>query len=124
MSHVLPTTTEEKEKEKEGEGVTVKAVMEMMLATLEMTQLTLADPSDQHGVYRALCPHCATLFEVTPADMNCRIFRHAVFRHSGHFVPPHASRAQCRAWVKHHQVWGCGGPLRYTGSAFEACDYL
>lgn len=73
------------------------------------------------------CPHCqgAVVIEA----VNCAIFRHGVFRRSGHQVPPHAPKADCDAWVARGEILGCGRPFRVmcdaSGSLVAVvCDYI
>jgi len=70
------------------------------------------------------CPHCAGTVTVEAKQLNCKIFRHAIFKADGKQVPPHASRANCEMWVEKNLVWGCGKPFRFDGKNATKCDYI
>jgi len=62
------------------------------------------------------CPHCQGTVQVAPQDLNCRIFRHGVFRQIPGTppIPPHASQEECERWVVRGEILGCGGPFQLT----------
>ena len=76
------------------------------------------------------CPHCAEYLIVNTADMNCRIFRHAVMVATLAPIHPHASKGVCDALVAAGAVHGCAKPFRVVqtqpGGVFstEICDYI
>ena len=72
------------------------------------------------------CPHCEC--EVEIVELNCRIFRHGVFKASGAQVNPHAPKAECDELFEKNMIYGCGKPLRIketeNGYVVEVCDYI
>jgi len=71
------------------------------------------------------CPHCGGGIIVSPQDVACGIMRHAAFKTNGEPVPPHAPREACEELLSKGLVWGCCGPLRYSGGGVaEACGYV
>jgi hypothetical protein len=72
-----------------------------------------------------ICPHCTGCIIVHHAELNCRIFRHGVYRHSHQPIPPHASKEECERLVAENVIEGCGKPFRVTDT-MEAvpCDYI
>jgi len=70
------------------------------------------------------CPHCHLLCEIKKSDINCGIFRHAVFKQNMQFVPPHASKEECERWLENDLVFGCAKPFKFDGSKAEKCDYI
>ena len=74
------------------------------------------------------CPHCEQLILI--AAINCRIFRHGVYKASGKQVNPHLPRAGCDRLVAANLIYGCGKPfqlVRAPGSGSwqaEACGYI
>ena len=70
----------------------------------------------------AVCPHCDCLVEIEA--MNCGIFRHAVFKHNGQPVPPHASLQDCEVWLRMDIVYGCGKPFQWNGQEMVKCGYI
>jgi len=74
------------------------------------------------------CPHCQGTIIVHPGELNCRIFRHGVYRINGQPMSPHAPRAECERLVEQNLILGCGKPFRVeqregVETAIE-CDYL
>lgn len=69
------------------------------------------------------CPHCGG--GVVIAAVNCGVFRHAAVL-GGPQCPPHASRAECEAFLQQAGAVGCGKPFRVTGPPWAAapCDYI
>jgi len=71
------------------------------------------------------CPHCEGGVTIQAKDIQCGIFRHAVFKINGEQVPPHASKEQCDAWVTQNLVWGCSRPFRFINAEkLEISDYV
>lgn len=76
------------------------------------------------------CPHCAGTIDI--AQLNCGIFRHAVFKSSLEGIPPHTPMAECERLVASGAVYGCGKPFRARQVhengrivyAVESCDYI
>lgn len=68
------------------------------------------------------CPHCQGT--VLIEQLNCKIFRHGIFKRSGKQIPPHASKADCDAWFEKNEVWGCGKPFRVEEGKAVVCDYI
>ena len=58
-------------------------------------------------------------------ELNCRIFRHGVYRHSNEPVPPHTPKTECDRLLSENRIEGCGKPFRITDQ-MEAvmCDYI
>jgi hypothetical protein len=72
-----------------------------------------------------LCPWCECYFEVVA--MNCRVFRHAMYRLPRHrtntqLVEPHMREDRMRCLLRYGVVIGCGNPLRIQpdGSVVKA----
>lgn len=74
------------------------------------------------------CPHCKELIQVNIKDLNCHIFRHAVYKNSGKQINPHSCKEKCDALVKKNLVFGCAKPFRIDkiGENFivNICDYI
>lgn len=74
-------------------------------------------------MFVVICPHCGGAVEVV--EVNCRIFRHGVFRETFQQIPPHASKEECDAWVAENLVIGCAKPFRLKDDGTpEICDYI
>jgi hypothetical protein len=57
-----------------------------------------------------ICPHCEEFVFIE--QLNCCIFRHAVFIASGEPIDPHATEIMCTQYVKNQLVYGCGKPFK------------
>jgi len=84
------------------------------------------------------CPHCYKSVPVEPNQLNCRIFRHGVFKKTvpntlikeGVQIPPHATKQICDSFKKEGLIDGCGKPVQIThinddGSLLaKKCGYI
>lgn len=72
------------------------------------------------------CPHCDGVVIIHVNEMNCRIFRHAVYKSSGNQVSPHAPKIECDSLRQNDQVHGCCRPfcLNSVTNEAEVCDYI
>lgn len=68
------------------------------------------------------CPHCQGTIIIE--QINCKIFRHGIYRSNGLQISPHASKKECDRLVENNLIWGCGRPFRFDGKLAEPCDYL
>lgn len=67
---------------------------------------------DSEGFYHFDCPHCAGTIIVHRNELNCRIFRHGVYRNNLQPMNPHAPQAECERLVSENQIMGCGKPFQ------------
>jgi hypothetical protein len=56
------------------------------------------------------CPHCDMCIEVV--KLNCRIFRHGVYKRTGKQIPPHLDKPTCDRLFETGQIYGCGKPFK------------
>ena len=71
------------------------------------------------------CPHCNHSVLIYNNELNCRIFRHAVYKQTGEQVNPHLDQQSCENLSKNDLVYGCCKPFRITGeNKAEICDYI
>ena len=70
------------------------------------------------------CPHCFDTIIVNEKQLNCRIFRHAVYKKSLRQIPPHSSKEKCDKLVEENKVYGCAKPSKYVNGKLEICDYI
>lgn len=69
------------------------------------------------------CPHCQQLIWIE--QLNCRIFRHGVFKNSYEQIPPHSSKQDCDNWSEQNLIYGCGKPFKIQeDGAVVICDYI
>jgi hypothetical protein len=68
------------------------------------------------------CPHCQYIILIE--DINCRIFRHAVYKDTFEPVNPHASEEECNRLLSEHKVIGCCKPFKLNEQNIpEICNY-
>jgi hypothetical protein len=67
------------------------------------------------------CPHCGG--EIQIIELNCKIFRHAVYK-DGKQLDPHASKELCDLVVKENLVYGCAKPFQIVDGKAVKCDYI
>ena len=74
------------------------------------------------------CPHCLELVMVMKKDINCRIFRHAVYKDNYLQVNPHLPKKLCEYLMKDKEVYGCTKPFEiiFTENGYEVdeCGYI
>ena len=72
------------------------------------------------------CPHCEELIEIE--QINCGIFRHAIYKSNLQQVHPHLPKNQCDELVYHDQVYGCCKPFKIVKQRNDyvlvKCDYI
>ena len=58
--------------------------------------------------------------------MNCRIFRHGIYKHNGKQMNPHLPKADCDRLYNEGKIHGCGKPFQIPKGSTEAvvCDYI
>ena len=56
------------------------------------------------------CPHCNQPILID--KLNCRIFRHGIFKRNGKQIHPHSSKELCDFYTKEGLIYGCGRPIR------------
>lgn len=62
--------------------------------------------------YHVLCPTCNGGVWIPFNEINCGIFRHAVYKCNGQQIPPHASEPECKRLLEQGLVEGCAQPFR------------
>ena len=81
--------------------------------------------------YELTCPHCKGEIIVEKNQLNCRIFRHGVYRANMQQINPHAPKQECDRLAESNQIIGCGKPFLVIDSQTEPnkkvaieCDYI
>lgn len=74
------------------------------------------------------CPHCGGEIQVKKTEINCAIFRHAVFKDTWEPIEPHSGKQTVDNLIRLGQIRGCGQPLRlisHEGSCKAVkCDWI
>jgi hypothetical protein len=72
------------------------------------------------------CPHCNEYIAIE--EVNCKIFRHGVFKNSGTQIDPHSPKNLCDYYVENNLIYGCGKPflLVINNNIYttEICNYI
>ena len=70
-----------------------------------------------------ICPHCAD--QILIEKLNCKIFRHGVFKVNYTQVPPHSSKLKCEEFIKNDLILGCCKPFLINDKKEAViCDYI
>jgi hypothetical protein len=74
------------------------------------------------------CPHCYKPILVYNKDLNCRIFRHGIYKNTYKQIDPHLEKKKCDDLVEKKEIFGCGKPFRIRGDHgnyyIEICEYI
>lgn len=80
----------------------------------------------ENGLLLFECPHCSQLVQVLLQQINCKIFRHAVYKQNMVQVNPHMREEDCKKLGD--TVYGCTKPFQLVvmGDSFvvEKCEYI
>ena len=72
------------------------------------------------------CPHCNEFIIIE--EINCKIFRHGVFRNNKMQIDPHSPKNICDYYIKNNLIYGCGKPFILTLNdgiyKTEICGYI
>ena len=70
-----------------------------------------------------ICPHCNEYIEIL--EINCRIFRHAVYKSNYQQINPHSPKEVCIKLKEDDLIYGCGKPFMIKeDNIVEICDYI
>ena len=74
------------------------------------------------------CPHCAEYILIYKNEINCAIFRHAVFKENYMQISPHMPKEQCDSLIMENKVFGCAKPFKIINSndnyVAVICEYI
>lgn len=68
------------------------------------------------------CPHCDE--EVIIEEINCGIFRHAVFKDTLEHINPHETKEKIEEYIQNDKIYGCGKPFCIKDNQVFICDYI
>ena len=85
---------------------------------------------DNHIVL--LCPHCDEYILIFLKELNCRIFRHGVYKDTLQQIDPHTPKEICDKLLEKKLIYGCGSPCKIIDEnnnnekIYKAivCDYI
>ena len=80
----------------------------------------------EKNCYYFYCPHqeCQMLIEVKKEDINCKIFRHGIYKKNYKMLDPHLKKSECDRLKENDLIYGCGKPFKFDGVKVEICDYI
>ena len=79
------------------------------------------------------CPHCNEYILIFLKELNCRIFRHGVYKNICQQIDPHMPKEICDQLFEQNLIYGCGKPFQVIDDnnvnnikSYKAiiCDYL
>ena len=74
------------------------------------------------------CPHCHAMIQIKHNEMNCKIFRHGIYKSSSKQIDPHLCEEECKRLVFENVIYGCGKPFQLIKQShtYEAisCAYI
>lgn len=73
------------------------------------------------------CPHCNLIIQVKTSEVNCKIFRHAVYKNNMTQINPHTTKDICDNLLKTGIIYGCTKPFKFIYGPphyVEICDYI
>ena len=74
------------------------------------------------------CPHCKDYILVFKKELNCKIFRHGIFKDTMKQIDPHLKKDECDRLVTQNLIIGCGKPFQIIedNGSFKTiiCDYI
>jgi hypothetical protein len=71
---------------------------------------------EKEQVYVFKCPHCHQDVQVPKSGINCKIFRHGVYKTNFDQIPPHSKKEVCDDLFNMGKIYGCGKPFIFDGN--------
>jgi len=70
------------------------------------------------------CPHCNDDILIFLTELNCRIFRHGIYKSNFEQIDPHLDMEKCNELVSKDMIYGCGKPFEINeDNSVIICDY-
>lgn len=74
------------------------------------------------------CPHCNFLVFLEIKDLNCRIYRHGVYKENYKQIDPHLNQEKCEELSNKNLIYGCGKPFKVISTNNDyylvKCKYI
>lgn len=74
------------------------------------------------------CPHCQGNIIIMESEINCGIFRHAIYKSSGQQISPHAPKEECDKLIEQNEIFGCARPFQIIKNneqwTIQICEYI
>ena len=62
------------------------------------------------------CPHCKELIIIDINEINCKIFRHGMYKDTFNQIDPHLDKENCDKLFNDGKIYGCGKPFELIQS--------
>lgn len=88
------------------------------------------DDSNNTLYFLVACPHCLATIQIYQHEVNCKIFRHGVYKATMQNMNPHASKQECDFLFMNGLIHGCGKPFQIllepdlVSCRVESCGYI
>ena len=75
------------------------------------------------------CIHCNEFIFIYIKDINCKIFRHGVYKNTLQNIEPHLDKKNCELLISKDLIFGCGKPFKLIENDKNEykpvlCDYI
>jgi hypothetical protein len=71
------------------------------------------------------CPHCFDQIIIYKNEINCRIFRHGIYKNTGMNMNPHENKNECDRLYANDEIYGCGKPFKIDNDDKPViCEYI
>jgi predicted RNA-binding Zn-ribbon protein involved in translation (DUF1610 family) len=75
------------------------------------------------------CPNCGDFVVVHRNELNCKIFRHAVYKKNNQNINPHLPEIECVKLLKESLIFGCAKPFKIVkrpdnSYRVQKCGYI
>lgn len=86
----------------------------------------MVEYNNENNCYYFHCPYkdCNMLIEVKKDMINCKIFRHGIYKNNFNMMNPHEKKEECIRLKENNLIFGCGKPFKFDGEKVEICDYI
>ena len=69
------------------------------------------------------CPHCNDEVILFKNEINCKIYRHGVYKENLKQIDPHMDKEGCDHLANNNLIYGCGKPFKLVDDIAIPCDY-
>jgi hypothetical protein len=74
------------------------------------------------------CPHCNDYVYVFLNELNCKIFRHGIYKNNYEQIDPHLPKEKCEFLIQNKLIYGCGKPFKVIKEnnyyISTVCEYI
>jgi hypothetical protein len=74
------------------------------------------------------CPHCNDEIFIFLNELNCKIFRHGIYKNNYQQIDSHANKEECDYLKNKDLIIGCGKPFQiiFNENKYDViiCDYV